>query len=532
MARKGSRKTRTGCFTCKVRKVKCDEAKPECKRCSNTGRICDGYPAPAPAPAPIASLDQPRLLRAQSVFPSISRQESRALQFFCEMVGPNLPGVTDPYFWTHLVIQFSRYEPAVRHSIIAISSLYEGVIRVQNDPFDVKNEQIQNNALALRHYNAAINQLTAMENQGLVLLVCLLFICIEFLQSNRETALRHCAHGTAILASSDSTSYRWVRQYLTPLFRRLSSLPFFFGSGPSDMLDLSISRYPVPVSFNIFSEAEDMIDDVFNQAMQVIRRGDTYRVGQKQHIPIPSELLKEQNRILSQLNQWYGMFTDLEARTGPTATKSSGFARVFALARYRICLIWLSNAFVRSEMGYDDFREEFHKVVEETSQAAAEQNSTEVKTSPAFEMGFIAPLFFCAQRCRDLGRRLEALRLLRLLAAPRENLWDRDGMYALARRIIEIEHGLELNIEGRVSPAVQPQYLGLPPETTRIQQFNIEFVSGRQKNFYGHEVRGLKAILFMRSGSGKIYLRPEALFEEDPQLPDVSQGHIGAVVFP
>ncbi|KAK1633410.1 hypothetical protein BDP81DRAFT_380514 [Colletotrichum phormii] len=528
MARKGSRKTRTGCFTCKVRKVKCDEAKPECTRCSSTGRICDGYADPARAVS-----DQPRLLKTQSMFPSITRQEGRALQFFCELVGPNLPGTTDPYFWTHLVMQFSRYEPAVRHSIVAISSLYEDVVRVQDSPFDVGNEQIQNNTLALRHYNAAINQLTVMENQGLVLLVCLLFICIEFLQSNREIALRHCAHGTAILASADSASYKWVGQYLTPLFRRLSSLPFFFGSGPSDVLDLSISRYPIPDFFDNFSEAEGMIDDVFNQAMQVIRRGDTYRVGQKHDVPIPSELLEKQDIVLSQLNQWYAMFTDLEAGKGQTTSKSSRFGRAFALARYRICLIWLSNAFVRSEMGYDDFRDEFSKVVEETAEAAAEQNSTDIKTSPAFEMGFIAPLFFCAQRCRNLSRRLEALRLLKLLAAPQENLWDRDGMHALARRIIEIEHGVELSIEGRVTPGVQPKYSGLPPETTRIQQFNVEFVSGRQKNLYGHDVRGFKAMLFMRSTSGEIYLRPETLFEENPQLPDdVSQGHIGAVLFP
>ncbi|TVY86445.1 Transcriptional regulatory protein [Lachnellula willkommii] len=37
-------KTRTGCFTCKIRRVKCDEAKPACNRCSSTGRKCDGFP--------------------------------------------------------------------------------------------------------------------------------------------------------------------------------------------------------------------------------------------------------------------------------------------------------------------------------------------------------------------------------------------------------------------------------------------------------------------------------------------------------
>lgn len=33
----------SGCLTCRIRKVKCDEAKPACHKCRSTGRKCDGY---------------------------------------------------------------------------------------------------------------------------------------------------------------------------------------------------------------------------------------------------------------------------------------------------------------------------------------------------------------------------------------------------------------------------------------------------------------------------------------------------------
>ncbi|RAL00421.1 Zn(II)2Cys6 transcription factor domain-containing protein [Aspergillus ibericus CBS 121593] len=33
----------TGCNTCRRRKVKCDEAKPECNRCTKNGHVCTGY---------------------------------------------------------------------------------------------------------------------------------------------------------------------------------------------------------------------------------------------------------------------------------------------------------------------------------------------------------------------------------------------------------------------------------------------------------------------------------------------------------
>ncbi|GME85670.1 unnamed protein product [Ambrosiozyma monospora] len=36
-------RSRNGCFTCKQRRRKCDEGKPECQNCINSGRRCGGY---------------------------------------------------------------------------------------------------------------------------------------------------------------------------------------------------------------------------------------------------------------------------------------------------------------------------------------------------------------------------------------------------------------------------------------------------------------------------------------------------------
>ena len=42
---KGSRRTFTGCWSCRSRKVKCDEKVPNCTPCQKAGRSCDGYEA-------------------------------------------------------------------------------------------------------------------------------------------------------------------------------------------------------------------------------------------------------------------------------------------------------------------------------------------------------------------------------------------------------------------------------------------------------------------------------------------------------
>src|ERR1700761_9327607 len=36
-------KSKTGCKTCKIRRVRCGEERPACRRCVATGRVCDGY---------------------------------------------------------------------------------------------------------------------------------------------------------------------------------------------------------------------------------------------------------------------------------------------------------------------------------------------------------------------------------------------------------------------------------------------------------------------------------------------------------
>ncbi|OAQ68010.1 fungal transcriptional regulatory protein [Pochonia chlamydosporia 170] len=41
--KKWAPKVRTGCLTCRARRVKCDEGKPGCHRCVSTGRTCKGY---------------------------------------------------------------------------------------------------------------------------------------------------------------------------------------------------------------------------------------------------------------------------------------------------------------------------------------------------------------------------------------------------------------------------------------------------------------------------------------------------------
>ncbi|KAF3059285.1 hypothetical protein GL218_05153 [Daldinia childiae] len=496
MPRKGSRKVRTGCLTCKARKVKCDEGKPHCNRCITTGRACSGY---ATKPSSGLLWNRPRQL-----FQSIdSASEGRALHFFCEKTAQFLSGATDPYFWTHLVMQFSNFEPAVRHSVIAISSLYE--------QFQAEGEkshsgvQLRDNSLALQHYNAAIRELKTTDNHPLVLLVCILFICIEFLQSNKEAAIQHCKHGIALL---EDANYSWAREHLLPVFRRLSSFPFFFGTGSIDFPDLVSVNSPLPTSF----------DDYIDAA------ADSYRFGDLRYKTVSSDLLEEQKVVENLLDEWQVLFKGLDTRSMLPTTPTTewynlgiefikAMSRAILLVRYELSRITLAIAFEANEMCYDQYLSGFQRaldsclLVDSVLPDGSRMPTTKREPQFIFETGFMVWLHLIATKCRVLSIRLEALRLIRVLGVPRENLWELDQVYALARRVIEIEHGVVLNDEGQ--PATPVQCPGLPPDEKRVRFTIMEPKSSTYIDLNGKEICGWTVGFVMRDERDAIVTRNE-----------------------
>ncbi|KAF5011302.1 hypothetical protein FDECE_2602 [Fusarium decemcellulare] len=488
MPRKGSRKVRTGCLTCKVRKVKCDEGKPYCQRCVSTGRKCDGY-----APTIRNEVDHYRPL---SNFLGTT-DESKALQYFCEMAGPFLSGPAEPYFWTDLVMQFCHNEPAVRHCVIAISLLYE----------DMENrarsgEQLDN-SLALQHYNSAIREVKRIGDQPVVLLVCLLFICIEFLQFNKEAAMRHCNHGIAILSTHQGSS-SWVMEHLYPVFRRLSAVPFCVGNNSSDFPNLSVLELPVPTSFSTFSEAQAMMDDIFSQSARLSRSGDMYRTGPMRHGEPRPDLITEQARIHSLLNTWNILFQSSNFEVTPMTDITMNFV----LLRYDICRICSRTTFSSDETVFDQFINDFRRMVERAGRIHVSNTRT---PTFVFEMAFTPLFFFIVLRCRALDVRLDALRLMRILGAPRESLWENSALHAIGRRIIEIEHGVTLDHTGQ--PSSIPA--GPPPDERRIRFFVAEPTASLQIGMNGNTIYGRRVDFFMRTLDDQIYLHSENLTQEE-----------------
>lgn len=84
--RLGAKKSRSGCITCKERRVKCDEERPECRRCLMSGRRCEGY---SPSPASSASSPIPD---SPSMALHVRDSEKRTYDYFLSCASHRLAG--------------------------------------------------------------------------------------------------------------------------------------------------------------------------------------------------------------------------------------------------------------------------------------------------------------------------------------------------------------------------------------------------------------------------------------------------------
>ncbi|EWZ47518.1 hypothetical protein FOCG_06367 [Fusarium oxysporum f. sp. radicis-lycopersici 26381] len=494
MLRKRNHKTRSGCLICKARKIKCDEGKPTCQRCISAGRKCQGLGYNQTSYSHLA------LYRPQNhVLGNNVKTDSRAIEFFCRVAAPSLSGPIDPYFWTNVVLQFCDHEPAVRHSIMTISSLFENLQSKDNS----SAVATQRSVFALKHYNAAIRELQTPHKPDIVLalLTCLMFVCIEVLQSNGDVAIRHCHHGMNLINTSNPP--KWVLHYLLPIFRRMSILPFYFG----DSQPMGYSESPtIPESFSSYFQAQTSIDAIYNMTIQHFRRTADYRLGDMRNEPATPEVLLEQYEIHDLLEQWKSSFDKFEAETPQDLIQTSLTSRIWLFHVYEVCMVLSRVQFVTDEMDYDAFIPNFTRMVE----GARELAGLRTRPTPSefhFEMGFAPYLFFAAIKCRVLETRIEALRLMGVLCAAQESLWNSHTLQVVAQRIIDLEHG----ISGQDVESFMTQYGVLPPDEMRVRHFVIGPTESGSDGSVGRDLT-----FYMTTKDGGLYLKRERFPTKGP----------------
>ncbi|KIW62847.1 hypothetical protein PV04_09739 [Phialophora macrospora] len=193
-----SHKVRTGCITCKRRRVKCDENKPACLNCKRGNHECLGYAVPKAkifeprassseeASEPATSTAELPMLRPPDS-PFGTREESSSLQHWLLVTSPFLAHYgPEGDFYTVVVPQLAWKSPAIKHMLLAVSvthgKFHTGIAKVSE----------ATTSRAVSHYISAIkgirnNKLSKLD----VAVASLVAWTLELMQNNLPAAVTH-----------------------------------------------------------------------------------------------------------------------------------------------------------------------------------------------------------------------------------------------------------------------------------------------------------------------------------------------------
>ncbi|KEF51240.1 uncharacterized protein A1O9_12743, partial [Exophiala aquamarina CBS 119918] len=143
----------------RIRRVKCDEQKPQCKNCTSTGRKCEGYSRSNLATSEHSQVQgtcrrhkseacsgilSDTLLATSSL---LGPWERRSFDYLRSEAVPEIFGVFDSDFWTPM-LQRRVTEPVLQHALSSLSAVYGHYRR-----------DSQLNHFAIQQYNKAIQLL-------------------------------------------------------------------------------------------------------------------------------------------------------------------------------------------------------------------------------------------------------------------------------------------------------------------------------------------------------------------------------------
>ncbi|KAL9624666.1 MAG: hypothetical protein Q9160_001020 [Pyrenula sp. 1 TL-2023] len=450
---RGIKKTRSGCVTCKRRKVKCDESQPTCRRCINSGQHCEGYDIwhlVHPRRCSLATAKIQTNLTEPILVPfHATDAEWQAHTYYIKVASIHIGWEIDHPFWHTIVPQIAESETCVRYAIIALGSFSKHT--------STRRPAIEANCICehclsgLKYYNKAITSLNKHlqgdKSQQLVLLVCILFTCIELIQGRQINVISLIRHGYSVLESFydapriEKDIYSSLTGGLTEIFERMRLLSNVFGH-PIDGGIVQTKKAPSNCKGYLL-KAREVLYTILNDGHALIRQSKEGYAFVRQSEPNTGmgsvaksdteRLHADQTNLGKRLDQWHREFFN-PGHSDPNDYTLSGEQEailMFLKTYYFLARIWVATAFT-FEHAFTDYIEQFRCIVDHASLAIRQQADF------MFDNGLIGPLYFTAVKCRDPKVRRKALALLSKVSR-REGLWDRDVTYAVAKRAMDLE---------------------------------------------------------------------------------------------
>ncbi|KAJ4265998.1 hypothetical protein NW762_003971 [Fusarium torreyae] len=256
----GRTKVKTGCATCRIRKIKCDEGKPYCQKCVKTDRKCDGYESPfrLVSSQPINNTQTGSIKLDVGQLPADSTAEAVPLDIKSLNRIMSIKTILDVDLGCEQeasqVLQASLTDSTLRHALLSLRALREDLESTGVTPkFFAKQTPSYN--YGLQQYSMALSglasNLSTPSSEGLksILLCCQVLISIEQVRGNFAAMGLHIIRGLSIMREYRGRPHLSTTNRLIPAPAQYSQLP---------LLDIFIIKmFVAPCKFSEPSAAVD-----------------------------------------------------------------------------------------------------------------------------------------------------------------------------------------------------------------------------------------------------------------------------------
>ncbi|CZR54915.1 uncharacterized protein PAC_04800 [Phialocephala subalpina] len=479
--RAGKPKVRTGCKTCKRRRIKCDERRPGCLRCEKFGVECDGYQANIDPPQRRPKRD-PLLPQKRALLPKDQCLIARLPQSQHLSQEPSLmPALDGPndhqYFqffreksfhefgdlpWMQVMLQSSHNQPTIQYLISSVSALCRATsLKYKRTP----EYQAQHLQHAYRRYGQAVQGIrylastSGLESARTLLQASLLIYIFEMLQGNIPAAIRHLQSTFRNLIVDrlpdkglfpythlePITQYQCMDSELVTSFARLDvqlcthpdSPPNFQSRSTILGIAYSTNPYSMPGSFPDIATARRYIEDLIQRARAGL---PTNLVRHLQNGSVPSSPIaaayrnkhwlsdEEVDHLHTQLSQWQAAFSPFYKRS-LTPEGTHDFIRVSILCVQASNTSLVLSKFRPQDPNTDPLlqppssreRDACIEIIDMCRRAARHEDF--IKGFVVHE-GFLRSLFIVGLLTREEDTKYEVLGVLEEMSGRREGIWD------------------------------------------------------------------------------------------------------------
>lgn len=429
-------KVRTGCDTCKNRKIKCDETKPICRNCTKSGRKCLGYHPP-----------QAKIFESLSGMhrsDSDMEHEARATEHFKNETAVRLasyrPLQLNLEFWQSVVPTLAAESPPVRHAMLTLSATQE---EYESEASDLMSTEWSK---SLRQHTRAVRELwsgiaaASISNEA-TLICCLLLTLYDIWHFGLPLSFTHIFGGFQHVFGGLNVC-KFIRKtspsksplpetteingaMMIPAYQFLADCAFVLLDDTDEEQTALLQEFTQtldPVLPGHFAHPDEAVS-VMDRALRQIAKLQLGLEG-----PDLNRLELHLASVLSTLQHSLSM---AQARNDTVAVND--FRTL--LVHHRAALVLLSGFDSGSETVYNGHLTDFEFIVEEMEDLLQAGSAV---PQGVVRIGIVPPLFLTATKCRDNLIRKRALTAMH--QSPHyEHLWTSCTAHQIAQRVVWLE---------------------------------------------------------------------------------------------